>query len=154
MGEPRPWQGDGPVISDFESMRETQHAIIAMVVKSVKPKRMKWLMDTGCGHNLVGLKVASKLGLNPRMSSEAMTFMTANGITATDQKVDLVIDEMQDTILPFVMEESPSVLSIGKRCAEDGYGFLWMPGEEPSMFNDRKSVIFFVHSISWIGLLV
>ena len=32
------------------------------------------------------------------MSSEAMTFMTANGITETDQKVDLVIDEMKDSL--------------------------------------------------------
>ena len=73
-----------------------------------------------------------------------MTFMTANGITETDQKVDLVIDDMKDTISPFVMEESPSVLSIGKRCGDNGYGFLWMPGEEPIMFDDRKSVIRFL----------
>ena len=53
------------------------------------------------------------------MSSVAMTFMTANGVTETDQKVDLVIDEIKDTISPFVMEES--VLSIGKRCADYGY---------------------------------
>ena len=94
------------------------------------PKRMKWLMDTGCSHDLIGLK-ADKLGLSPRMSSEAMTFMTANGITETDQKVDLVIDETKDTISPFVVEE----------CADSGYGFLWMPGEEPVMFDDRMSVI-------------
>ena len=87
------------------------------------------------------LKVADKLGLNPRMTSEAMTFMTAHGVTEADQKVDLVIDEIKDTVSPFVMEESPSVLSIGKRCAESGYGFRRMPGEEPIMFDDRKSVI-------------
>ena len=46
-------KGDGPVIGDFNSMTEAQHAI-AMVVKSGKPKRMKWLMDTGRGHNLMG----------------------------------------------------------------------------------------------------
>ena len=46
-------KGDGPVIGDFKSMREIQHAI-AMVAKSSKPKRMKWLMDTGRGHDLMG----------------------------------------------------------------------------------------------------
>ena len=71
------------------------------------------------------------------MISETMTFMTANGIPETDQKVDLVIDEMKDTISHFVMEESPSILSIG-RSADSGYGFL--PGEEPVMFDDIKSV--------------
>ena len=52
-----------------------------------------------------------------------------------------VVNEIKDTISPFVMEESPSVLSIGKRCADNGYGFLWMPGEEPVMFDDQKTVI-------------
>ena len=46
-------KGDGPVIGDFESMRETQHAI-ALVAKSGKPRRTKWLMDTGCGHGTKG----------------------------------------------------------------------------------------------------
>ena len=69
------------------------------------------------------VEVANKLGLNPRMSPEVMTFMTANGITKADQKVDLIMDEMKDTISPFMMEASPSILSIGKRCAENGYGF-------------------------------
>ena len=35
--------------------------------------------------------------------------MTANGVTETDQKVDLVINEMKDTTSPFAMA---SVLSI------------------------------------------
>ena len=88
-------KGNGPVSGDFESLREK--CAIAMVVKSGKPKRTKWLMDTGCGH-------------------EAMTLMTANGITETDQKVDLVIDEMKDTISPFVMEESLSLVHWKEMC--------------------------------------
>ena len=52
-------------------------------------------------------------------------------MTETDQKVDLLIDEIKDTISPFVME------SIGKRCAESGCGFMWMPGEEPIMIGNR-----------------
>ena len=75
------------------------------------------------------------------MTSEAMTFMTANGVTGADQKVDLIFDEIKDTISPFVLEESPSILSIGKRCADNGCGFLRMPGEKPIMFDDRQSVI-------------
>ena len=63
-------EGDGPAIGDFESMRETQHAI-AMVVKSGKPKRMKWPMDTGCGHDLIGLKVVNNLSLNPRETKDS-----------------------------------------------------------------------------------
>ena len=74
-----------PVIGDFKSMWETQHAI-AMVVKSGKPKRMNWPMDTGCGHGLIRSKVADKLGLSPRKSSEAMTFKTAGGITESRSK--------------------------------------------------------------------
>ena len=39
------------------------------------------------------------------------------------------------------MEESPSLLRIGKRCADYGFGFLWTPGEEPILFDDQKTVI-------------
>lgn len=41
-------KGDGPVIGGFESMRETQHAI-AMVMKTGKFKRMKWLVIPDVG---------------------------------------------------------------------------------------------------------
>ena len=45
----------GPAIGDSVAVRETQHAI-ATVAKSGKPRRTKWLMDTGCGHDLIGLR--------------------------------------------------------------------------------------------------
>ena len=59
--------------------------------------------------------MANKLGLSPRMSSEVMSFMTANAVTEADQKIDLTIDEIKDTISPFEMEESPSVLCKNER---------------------------------------
>ena len=55
-----------------------------------------------------------------------MTFMTANGVTEAGQKVDLIIDEIKDTISPFVMEEPPSVLVIRLRVKDHiPYRTVW-----------------------------
>ena len=39
------------------------------------------------------------------------------------------------------MRQKESAMKAKQRCADNGYGFLWMFGEEPIMFDDQKSVI-------------
>ena len=81
----------------------------------------------------------TKYGIGERESEDAMNFMTANGQTSTSTKADIVIEELNDTVSPFVMEDS--VLSIGRRCAQDGYSFMWLSGEDPVMVDKEGKVI-------------
>ena len=40
---------------------------------------MKWLMDTGCGHDLIGRAKAKSLGVDIVKDDDEIVFQTANG---------------------------------------------------------------------------
>ena len=50
---------------------------------------------------------------------------TANGVVQPDSQVPIFIPALSATYVPLVMQASPGVLSLGKRCMEEGYGFHW-----------------------------
>ena len=46
-------------------------------------RRAKWLMDTGCGHGLIGRAKAKSLGVDIIQGDDEIVFQTANGSTST-----------------------------------------------------------------------
>ena len=51
----------------------------------------------------------------------AVRFCTANGSVVADRRAWIYYDELDWRVQPFVLEETPWVLPIGKHCAyEDG----------------------------------
>ena len=91
--------------------------------------QVKWLMDTGCGHDLIGRAKAKSLGVDIVKDADEIVFQTANGSTSTSDVAKIVVDELDETVEPHVLDETPTVLSIGKM----GYAFHWMPGKLPFM---------------------
>ena len=69
-------------------------------------------------------------------------FQTANGSTSTSDVAEIVVDELDEAVKPHVLDESPTVLSIGRRCMRMGYAFHWMPGKQPFMVTPKQG---FVH---------
>ena len=94
-------------------------------------------MDTGCGHDLIGRAKAKSLGVD-----DEIVFQTANGPTSTSDVAEIVVDELDETVKPHVLDETPAVLSIGRRCMKVGYAFHWMPGKLPFMVTPKQG---FVH---------
>ena len=45
-------------------------------------KGVKWLMDTGCGHDLIGKSKAASLGVDIVQHKDEIVFQTANGTTS------------------------------------------------------------------------
>ena len=105
-------------------------------------KRVKWLMDTGCGHDLIGRAKAKSLGVDIVKDDDEIVFQTANGSTSTSDVAKIVVDELDETVEPHVLDETPTVLSIGKRCMKMGYAFHWMPGKLPFVVTPKQG---FVH---------
>ena len=105
--------------------------------------KTKFLMDTGCGHDLISQKKIEKHELETLVVPEPISFQTANGITDTD-----LIFELSDRILfrnrslPNVLDGTPSVLSVGKRCLSQNCGFVWPSGRDPFMIlrGSNKSI--------------
>ena len=52
--------------------------------------------------------------------------------------VKIVVDELDETVEPNVLDETPTVLSIGRRCMKMGYAFHWMPGKLPFMVTPKQ----------------
>ena len=52
---------------------------------------------------------------------------TANGLVDGDKVVSQQIGELLEVAEPYVLDSTPDVLSIGRRCVEDGYEFHWGP---------------------------
>ena len=44
-------------------------------------KSVRFIMDTGCGHDLISQRKVKELGLETYLDNDGMTFMTANGLT-------------------------------------------------------------------------
>ena len=71
-----------------------------------------------------------------------IVFQTANGSTSTSDVAKIVVDELDETVEPHVLDETPTVLSVGRRCMKMGYAFHWMPGKLPFMVTPKQG---FVH---------
>ena len=88
--------------------------------------------------NLIGRAKAKSLGVDIVQGDDEIVFQTANGSTSTSDVAEIVVDELGETAKPFVLDETPAVLSIGRRCMKMGYAFHWMPGKLPFMVTPNK----------------
>ena len=79
-----------------------------------------WLADTGCGHDLVGSREARDAKLKLKVSDNPMRFQTANGETLGNMVAPIRLDEIDEVACPYVLQETPSVISIGKRTMNQG----------------------------------
>ena len=57
--------------------------------------------------------------------------MTANGVVDVKKVVRLPLFSDGGSFDALVMEDSPSVLSLGKMCMEAGFSFVWKFGLKP-----------------------
>ena len=100
-------------------------------------KSVRFIMDTGCGHDLISQRKVKELGLETFLDNDGMTFMTANGLTDSNE-ITIMNHEGLGQCKLHVLNQTPAVLSIGSRCSKEGYSFIWPKGEEmkPAMIND------------------
>ena len=100
-----------------------------------------WLMDTGCGHDLVSEGEISGHRPELRLANKPMVFNTAGGMAPASRVVDVKVKELNQAVTPFVLKSTPAVLSIGKRCAEQDFFFLWPAGGVPFFVRPDGKVI-------------
>ena len=102
----------------------------------------EWLFDSGCGKDLIALTRAV-FYRNLWVSAPSVIFDTANG----ERKANRILPagfQLQGEYFkgnPYVMGESPSVLSMGLRCLHQGFAFIWLPGLTPCMITPLGQVI-------------
>ena len=104
-------------------------------------ERKSWLIDSGSEIDVVSKSDLPSVNATNRSSPKPVNLTTANGKTKAANVADVKIGVLEDTFSPYILEESPLVLSLGKRCLDEGYGFAWPPGGEPVLLRPDNTVI-------------
>ena len=93
-----------------------------------------WLIDTGCPMDLVDLgdlKGPDRALIAKGGHTHALH--TANRATRTAGRVDADVGNLDKVIEAHVLESTPSIISVGKRCMDMGYSFAWTAGCKPTL---------------------
>ena len=95
---------------------------------------VRFIMDTGCGHDLISQRKVKELGLETYLDNDGMTFMTANGLTDSNE-ITVMDHENLGQCKLHVLNQMPAVLSVGSRCTKEGYPLVWPDGEDTNGSN-------------------
>jgi hypothetical protein len=60
-----------------------------------------------------------------------VVFSTANGSAPAKGRVRLQVPGLDEIIDPYILADTPAVLSVGRRCRAEGYSFIWLNGYKP-----------------------
>ena len=82
-------------------------------------------MDTGSGVDLVGRSEVAHASKHFAKASYTMEFNTANGKTTANEVCKATMPPLSECIKPYVLEQTPAVLSVGLRCMKYGYALHW-----------------------------
>ena len=103
------------------------------VLPAVTKKRLRsttvprmWIMDTGCGRDLIGKNDLSRDDLRKcRPAKDPVTFDAAGAQVNADVTLSLESKALGEAIDAYVLERCPAALNVGGRCRKRGYKFLW-----------------------------
>jgi hypothetical protein len=62
---------------------------------------------------------------------EEIMLLTANGPATVEEIVGVQVGPLRENIDALLLDSTPAVLSVGRRCMVDGYRFVWPPKETP-----------------------
>jgi len=100
----------------------------------------KWLVDTGCGSDLINREIAEKYAAYIRDAKPVM-FNTANDAAGSTRQLHLVCEELGgDNVEAYVMGSTPPVMSVGKRIKR-GFSFIWIAGCAPCFVTPSGDVV-------------
>ena len=98
-------------------------------------------MDTGSGVDLVGKSdvAHAKKWIEP--AEHPTEFATANGSTLGNKVCRATMPALNEEILPFILDDTPAVLSVGLRCKHFGYEFHWFAHKSPFLVTPKGKII-------------
>ena len=74
-----------------------------------------------------------------RTATSPTTVMTANGEVLTEEEATVYVRELDLFVTVMLLEDTPTVLSLGKLCEDDGDDYHGTSGQKPHLIkNGRK----------------
>ena len=85
------------------------------------------MLDTGCGHDLLRSGLASRLKVATRVSEKPIYFFGVDcDDFAVEEATNLKVADLNLDVNPYLVSCGFRVLSVGKHCREDVFGFIWL----------------------------
>ena len=107
----------------------------AAVAKDGQHVDMEWIADAGSAQDLIS---KADLGnLRSYTAPHRINIITANGPSSADGQADAKVPSLGVSSTPYVLHSAPSVLTVGYRCMEEGFDFIWRAYQRP-YFRDPK----------------
>ena len=95
---------------------------------------LEFLADTGSEEDLISKSDCRAhfpdVPIGP--STRPVSLITANGPVKGNQSVKLEVPEISSTLECYVLESTPPVCSVGRRCMDEGFDFHWYAGKDPT----------------------
>ena len=113
---------------------------IMCITVPVEERDKRFIMDSGSGHDLISAKKIDRMDL-PTYDDTVVNFHTANGVTSSTKRSDIKFEAFDEPAQAHILEDTPSVMSMGKRCVDLGYSFIWPSGKTPYMLDSNGNII-------------
>ena len=95
-------------------------------------KYRQYIIDSGASLHMVCSKSLSpKERASLRLASHPLTLQTANGLVQAKWEVDIEITPLKVQLVAMVLDNTPSVLSLGMLCEDEGFCFTHLAGKTP-----------------------
>ena len=78
---------------------------------------------------------------NCRAAEHPISLVTANGSTEASEVADVKLSALPDPVHPYVLDHTPAVLSVGTRCVDQGYSFVWPANGKPILVRPDDKVV-------------
>ena len=101
-----------------------------------------WLVDTGCGSDLIEKYEVRNLKSFVTRAAKPITFVTANGRTSANDVARLFVEEFGHEIRPYILDSTPAVVSVGLRCMKLGYSFIWPARGHPYFILPNGNLVY------------
>ena len=117
------WAIVSPTVQEMSSMSRLSRSAGAVKGRSSWNPVQRWMVDSACGNDLIDKHSAKSL---PKIPSPCpMVFHTANGSVSARTECPIYVKGIGRSISPYVLESTPDVLSLGRRCVDEGFTFHW-----------------------------
>ena len=78
---------------------------------------------------------------NCRAAEHPISLITANGSTEANEIADVKLPALPDPVQPYVLDQTPAMLSVGTRCVDKGYSFARPADGKPILVRRDDKVV-------------
>ena len=104
---------------------------------SLKPEERELVLDSGASMHMISKKDLSKAEMDTLTKScSLLIVITTNGGVQTHEEAIVHVKELDIFFTLKVLDNTPAVLSLGKRCDEHGYSYEWITGQKAHLIKN------------------